>query len=259
MKVGLSLLGVVDPEPSVLASARNHHVSSFSLAPDHFFEDGRPLGGRALVERCETWRSYGLEIDSLQGLLFGVNIRNSKDVDDRLRWLRTIANNLGNPPLVLGSREARQTDGLWAEILRSFYEFDFGDGHFFVENLCAGDCIDDIFHSWGGLQLVGDNLAYDFANALECSYLKPIQLFRQRQFGLVHLSGPGHKEEVPKSYLAELSEIFLQTVEFGGQIVFEFTSRDLSERMQAAAALVDAAISVSFNSPAAHHHQIERS
>jgi len=59
---------------------RDSNFSHMSVAPSHFFIEGRPLRGIQLEIRCMEVAALGKRVSSIQGVTYGVDFSNRQAV-----------------------------------------------------------------------------------------------------------------------------------------------------------------------------------
>lgn len=227
-KLGLSLVAV----PHLNLRDLEHQTklgkfSSYALAPSHLKIEGRGFIGKATLQRASEIMGICREINSLQGVFFGLDQPNKAELDNRIKNLVEICEELACRNIVVGAPDFRVNEALWCLALERLESICPPSINVSIENLCTGDCCISPLHPWGPSSLGSFSPALDISNSLECTQLRPEEIVAIEGVTIIHLSGPRHSSAVTGRERALFRSVFLSD---GSQIpVVEVVADTLAE------------------------------
>jgi hypothetical protein len=211
IEAGLSLVSVGSLDLKEFEElSRNTDFSSYALAPSHLLATSVDRAKGSDVQRAVELRRIGGNINSLQGLFFGLGEPSVAELNDRAKWLFKMCEILECPNLVVGSPQYRLHPTLWAHALESLNVCRPESIQVSIENLCSGVCVSDSLHPWALSSLGSFFPAVDISNSLECETLRPEDIAGIGETRVVHLSGANHSGEVTEA-ISHLSQLTLNS------------------------------------------------
>lgn len=229
--LGVSLIGLDRLSREDLEAISNSGITRLSLTPTNLF----PLhadypDAKQLKAEARRLESFGLQVETFQGIFFGLSGQLSKSHVRRLEWIAEACESLNCHTVTLGSKESRKDLKNWDAMLDTSIRLLQPSVVVSLENICLDDCIPDGKHAWSGIGRPNLNsLTLDFSNALECHYKQPSDYWAEPGVNIVHLAGRGHGK---LSDFAEVSE-FVDAHPNSSEVKFitEFTQLDVKERV----------------------------
>lgn len=211
IEAGLSLVSVGSLDLKEFEElSRNTDFSSYALAPSHLMATSVDRAKGSDVQRAVELRRIGGNINSLQGLFFGLGEPSVAELNDRAQWLFKMCEILECPNLVVGAPQYRLHPTLWSHALESLNVCRPESIQVSIENLCSGVCVSDSLHPWALSSLGSFFPAVDISNSLECETLRPEDIAGIGDTRVVHLSGANHSGEVTEA-ISHLSQLTLSS------------------------------------------------
>lgn len=207
INVGVSLVSVRQLDKINLEILRkDSNFSHVSVAPSHFFNEGRPLRGTQLEMQCMEVAASGKRVSSIQGVTYGVDFSSRQAMTDRVEWIREILDYLGCETVVLGAANVRVSKTDWDMCLNLLRTGLGNTRRVVVENICVEQCSADINHPWTCAPELCLGSVFDFANAFDCEVFSPSGLAASRNFELAHISGSDHTARLESANVDEFAK-----------------------------------------------------
>lgn len=225
MPSAVSLIGLGAIQPEHLETLASAGIRRVSLVPDNFDY----TASASLTSTRRQLNQYGLRVDSIQGLFFGVDTDLDSEVFARTHLLKRICFELEIPLAVVGSPVLRATPNRFLLLVDNLRQQLIGTADVAVENICFCQTGQRCVPFAGGE--VYFDLVFDYSNFLECTHGADVLTLAENP-KLIHFAGPGHSvpEDADFLHLSGILGKLPATVE----ITIETPQACLKERISAA-------------------------
>ncbi len=216
----ISLVNLFELSSSFVDSLNDYGIRTIAVTPSQIGLNANNSFMCANESIFEGINSYGINISSIQGILFGIDYSPEyfQNISKRLSFLDDFAYRFKIPYLILGNASLREHNSIWIETLHWVKKLQNNmNTEILIENICPSFCenTDPFYFNECGL-----NVCYDVSNYFSCNFHSNIPVKFQSINKFLHLSSYNHKS--PNS-AAELKLICdsLNTVKSTANFVWE--------------------------------------
>lgn len=233
--IGVSLVGLGGITVREVQLITKWGFPTIALAPDNLRDrSGALIDEAGLSSLARSLKENGLNVSSLQGFLFGVNLESEDTLQARCNWINLVCEVLDVHLISLGAASLRVEKALWKRVLATLRDTLSPELVLSIENLCATCDGENPGHPWmtddGNLS----DLTLDFANYLECAYPRLFESIPASSVASIHVSGRNHDIVQSEKELKLLNDFIFRFYSPRTPITVELLGQSIEQRIQEA-------------------------